>query len=191
MTTPWAVPLSSVAPTTPSIAPNTSHQQTRISAPAASGEPRGSLDRGMRIVARRNWRWLRCRPGHPGWRHADSDNDPGPVTSARDPACSGFFSSPPFNLSDRLLTRHCPGYRCSISIIPAALTEGAGRAILLTRRMSAGRVTAPMVNWASSCVLGTVVSRRLAVVWSGVRSHGNTASVLAGIDDCRVVEDAS
>jgi hypothetical protein len=39
----------------------------RHSAHSAS-EPRGSLNRGMRIVARRDWRWLGCRPDHLGWR---------------------------------------------------------------------------------------------------------------------------
>jgi hypothetical protein len=58
---------------------------------------RGSLDRGMRIVAGRNWRWLGCRPDHLDWRHADTHHDPIPVALARDPAGTAICSSPPFN----------------------------------------------------------------------------------------------
>ena len=77
----------------------------RSSAPAAS-EPRRALDRGMWIVLRCDWRWLRRRPGHLGWRDADAHNAPISVTLVGDPAGTGICSSPPFNLSDRLLTSH-------------------------------------------------------------------------------------
>jgi hypothetical protein len=75
------------------------------SAPAAS-EPRGALDRGMRIVLRCDWRWLRCRPRHLGWRHADAHNDPISVALCGDPAGAGICSSPPSDLGHGLVPCH-------------------------------------------------------------------------------------
>jgi hypothetical protein len=75
------------------------------SAPAA-GEPRGALDRGMRIVLRCDWRWLRCRPCHLRWRHADAYNDPVSVALRGDPTGAGVFSSPPRDLSHGLIACH-------------------------------------------------------------------------------------
>jgi hypothetical protein len=75
------------------------------SAPAAS-EPRGALDRGVWVVLRCDWRRLRRRPRHLGWRQADTHNDPVPVTLAGDPASAGICSSPAFNLSDCLIAGH-------------------------------------------------------------------------------------
>jgi hypothetical protein len=75
------------------------------SAPAAS-EPRGALDRRMRIVPRCDWRWLRCHPCHLGWRHADAHNDPISVALCGDPAGGGIFSSPPLDLNQGLIARH-------------------------------------------------------------------------------------
>lgn len=60
----------------------------------------------MWIALRCHWRWLCRRPGYLGGRHTDSHNDPIPVTLAGDPAGTGICSSPPVNLSDRLVTRH-------------------------------------------------------------------------------------
>ena len=82
------------------------------SAPAA-GKPSRALGRGVWIVARRLWRWLRCRPGHLRRRHADAHNDPIPVTLAGDPTTTRICNSPPFSLGDRLITRHLPGPFCS------------------------------------------------------------------------------
>jgi hypothetical protein len=75
-------------------------------------EPGGALDRGIWIVARRDWRWLRSRPRHLGWCDADAHNDPISVTLARDPARTGLSNPPPFDLSDRLFTCHPIPLRC-------------------------------------------------------------------------------
>ena len=106
--------------------------ERRVSAPAAS-EPRGALDRGMWIALRCDWRWLRRRPGHLDWRHADAHNDPISVTLVGDPASTGICSSPPFNLSDRLLTSHelmirprAPPARCESKLWLARSGERAG-----------------------------------------------------------------
>jgi hypothetical protein len=58
------------------------------------------------IVPRCDWRWLRRRPADLGRRHADAHNDPIPIAFADDPASTGICNSPPFNLGDRLITRH-------------------------------------------------------------------------------------
>jgi hypothetical protein len=79
--------------------------ERRSSAPAA-GEPRGSLDRGMWIALRCDWGWLRRRSCHPVRRQTDAHNDPIPVLLVGDPAGTGICSSPPFDLSDRLITCH-------------------------------------------------------------------------------------
>ena len=81
-------------------------KRERPSSAPAAGEPRGALDRGMRIVLRCDWRWLRCRPGHLGWRYADAHNDPISAALRGDPAGAGICSSPPFDLGHGLITRH-------------------------------------------------------------------------------------
>jgi hypothetical protein len=83
----------------------TLQRERRSSAPAAS-KPSGALDRRMWIALRCDWRRLGRLPGHLRWRHADPHDDPISVTLVGDPAGTGICSSPPFNLSDRLRTRH-------------------------------------------------------------------------------------
>jgi hypothetical protein len=79
-------------------------QRERPSSAPAGSEPRGALDRGVWIALRCDRRWLRCRPGQLRWRHADAHDDPISVPVGGDPAGTGICGSPPFNLSNRVVT---------------------------------------------------------------------------------------
>jgi hypothetical protein len=60
----------------------------------------------MWIGLRDDWRWLRRRSCHLGWRYANAHDDPIPTPVGRDPAGTGLCGSPPLDLSDRLITCH-------------------------------------------------------------------------------------